>query len=83
MIEHFDIQLSMTEKGDPYENAIAERVNGILKYEFGLNQTFSSHALAEIAVEEGIRKYNQLRIHDSCNRLTPMKAHEEKGILKK
>jgi len=83
MIEHFGIQLSMTEKGDPYENAIAERVNGILKYEFGLNATFASHAQAEVAVEQSIQKYNELRIHDSCNRLTPIKAHEEKGLLKK
>ena len=83
MIEHFGIQLSMTEKGDPYENAIAERVNGILKYEFGLNAIFASQTQAEVAVEESIQKYNELRIHDSCNRLTPVKAHEEKGILKK
>lgn len=83
MIEHFDIQLSMTEKGDPYENAIAERVNGILKYEFNLRQTFASHKQAEEAVDNAIKKYNELRIHDSCNRLTPMQAHEENGVLKK
>lgn len=83
MIEHFGIQLSMTENGDPYENAIAERINGILKYEFGLAQTFSNHEAAAKAVEQGIKKYNELRIHDSCNRLTPIQAHEEKRILKK
>ena len=55
----------------------------LLKYEFGLNETFASHAQAEVAVEQSIQKYNELRIHDSCNRLTPVKAHEEKGILKK
>ncbi len=83
MITHFGIQLSMTEKGDPYENAIAERVNGILKYEFDLRQTFSSHEQATKAVDEAIRKYNEQRIHDSCARLTPIAAHEEKGLLKK
>jgi putative transposase len=83
MIEHFGIQLSMTEKGDPYENAIAERVNGILKYEHGLKETFASYTEAQQAVQEAIRKYNGLRIHDSCNRLTPVIAHEQKGILKK
>jgi transposase InsO family protein len=83
MITHFNIRLSMTEKGDPYENAIAERVNGILKYEFDLRQTFSSHQIAITAVHNAIQKYNEQRIHDSCSRLTPMQAHEEKGVLKK
>ena len=83
MIEHYTIRLSMTEKGDPYENAIAERVNGILKYEHGLKQTFSSYEAASQAVDEAIKKYNELRIHDSCNRLTPVVAHEQKGILQK
>ena len=83
MIEHLGIQLSMTEKGDPYENAIAERVNGILKTEFLLGQTFENHEAAKKAVDEAVRKYNELRIHDSCGRLTPIKAHEEKGVLQK
>lgn len=83
MITQLGIQLSMTENGDPYENAVAERVNGILKYEHGLKDTFSSYAQAVIAVAEAIRKYNGLRIHDSAGRLTPMVAHEQNGILKK
>jgi putative transposase len=83
MITHLGIQLSMTENGDPYENAIAERVNGILKYEHGLKDTFSSYAQAVIAVAEAIRKYNELRIHDSAGRLTPKIAHEQNGVLKK
>ena len=83
MIKFYGIQLSMTEKGDPYENAIAERVNGILKTEFFLGQTFDNHEAAKKAVDNVVRKYNELRIHDSCGRLTPMKAHEEKGVLEK
>ena len=83
MIEHFNIRLSMTENGDPYENAIAERVNGILKYEHGLNQTFRGFDEAKDAVDDAIKKYNEIRIHDSCNRLTPILAHEQNGILKK
>lgn len=83
MIRHYGIQLSMTEKGDPYENAIAERVNGILKYEFDLRRTFASHEEAEQAIYHAIKMYNEKRILDSCNRLTPVQAHEEKGILKK
>lgn len=83
MIEHLGIQLSMTEKGDPYENPIAERVNGILKQEHGLNQTFTSYNHAREAVENAISKYNTMRVHDSCSRLTPIMAHEQNGVLKK
>lgn len=83
MIDHFGIQLSMTQKGDPYENAIAERVNGILKYEHGLKETFSNYKQAEEAVDKAVKKYNEIRIHDSCGRLTPVMAHEQKGVLKK
>lgn len=83
MIEHFSIKLSMTEKGDPYENAIAERVNGILKYEHGLKEVFASFTAAEQGVDVAVKMYNEKRVHDSCNRLTPVMAHEEKGVLKK
>jgi transposase InsO family protein len=83
MIDYLKIQLSMTENGDPYENAIAERINGILKYEHGLKEVFSSFETAKTTVDTAIKAYNELRIHDSCNRLTPIKAHEEKGVLKK
>ena len=83
IIEHLGIQLSMTEKGDPYENAVAERVNGILKNELSLGETFSSFEQAKEAVEQAVRKYNTLRPHDSCDRLTPVMAHEQTGLLKK
>jgi putative transposase len=83
MIEHFGIQLSMTLKGDPYENAMAERINGILKHEHGLKQTFDNYTQALQEVHEAIRKYNTIRIHLSCDRLTPVMAHEQKGVLKK
>jgi transposase InsO family protein len=83
MIEHFGIQLSMTEKGDPYENAIAERVNGILKHEHGLKEIFANDTEAKQAVDDAVKKYNEIRIHDSAGRLTPAIAHQQKGILKK
>ena len=83
MAEHYGIQLSMTENGDPYENAIAERINGILKQEHGLYETFSWKEAAAKAVDEAVSKYNELRIHDSCGRLTPIVAHERQGIFKK
>jgi transposase InsO family protein len=83
MIEHLNIRLSMTEKGDPYENAIAERINGILKIEFLLEQTFLTLSEAELAVDLAIKNYNQLRPHLSCDWMTPVMAHEHNGLLKK
>jgi len=83
MIEHYGIQISMTEKGDPYENAIAERVNGILKSEFLLHKTFASIADAQEAVNHAVEKYNHIRPHDSCDKLTPVQAHDHNGFLRK
>jgi transposase InsO family protein len=83
MLEHFSIQISMTENGDPYENAIAERVNGILKGEFGLDKTFSSIEQATAETNEAVNAYNFKRPHASCDYLTPAVAHEHNGILRK
>jgi putative transposase len=75
------IAISMTEKGDPYENALAERVNGILKAEFGLDRKFESFQQAYSAVAYAIHIYNTLRPHASINYLTPNQAHEQNGQL--
>lgn len=83
MIEKMGIQLSMTERGDPYENAIAERINGILKDEFSLGETSANVSVASRMVDDAVYKYNHIRIHDSCNRLTPIVAHEQTGVLQK
>ena len=82
-IEGLNIQLSMTEKGDPYENPVAERINGILKHEHLLAQTFSSFEAARNEVDKAVKAYNELRLHDSCNRMTPMVANDQTGVLKK
>ena len=83
MLEHYGIQISMTEQGDPYENAIAERVNGILKGEFLLDKTFTSFSEATQAVTQAVEKYNHIRPHASCDNLTPVQAHDHNGILRK
>lgn len=77
------ISISMTQKGDPYENAIAERVNGILKSEFGLCSVFNSFDQAELQIAQSISIYNEKRPHASCNYLIPEQAHRTQGILKK
>ena len=59
------IAISMTQH-DPYENAVAERVNGILKTDFRLNRVFTTFDEAARAVEQSVRNYNHLRPHMSC-----------------
>lgn len=83
VLEHYEIKISMTEKGDPYENAIAERINGILKGDFLLDTTFASFSEACLAVDNAVEKYNYIRPHDSCDRLTPVQAHNQSGFLRK
>lgn len=75
-----NIQISMTENGDPYENAVAERMNGILKDEFGLGEKLNDlpHALHQ--TQQSIQTYNHLRPHLSCHYLTPIQMHQQQII---
>jgi putative transposase len=83
LLKEHGAAMSMTEKGDPYENAIAERLNGILKYEFALVDTFRNQAEVCKAVEQAVALYNDERPHMSCNFLTPTEAHRKQGALLK
>lgn len=65
------IRISMAEKGNPYENAVAERVNGILKEEFLLGENFKTKQQAYKSVKEAIDTYNNIRPHMSINYMTP------------
>lgn len=65
------IEISMTEENHCYENAIAERVNGILKDEFYLDQVFYSLGHARDAVKNAIEIYNSKRLHLSLGYKTP------------
>jgi putative transposase len=67
--------LSTTEKYDPYENAVAERINGILKYEFGLIKTIPTLETANKMVKEAVAIYNNERRHRSLEMKTPGFAH--------
>ena len=75
-----NVKISMTENGDPYENAVAERVNGILKDEFGLDQIFLSYEQLQQQVHQAIKLYNNLRPHWSIDLLTPKQAHAKSRI---
>jgi transposase InsO family protein len=83
LLEHHSIRISMTENGDPYENSIAERINGILKGEFLLGQTFDTFDQARAAVHSAVDRYNRIRPHASCGNLTPAQAHDHSGVLPK
>lgn len=76
------IRISMTQKSDPLENAIAERVNGILKEELLEEDGFESFAQARERIDEAVSTYNNLRPHLSIDMLTPAEAHTRTGTLK-
>ena len=76
------IKISMTQNGDPRENAIAERVNGILKDEL-LDKSHSNYNEAVRNVSIAISIYNHQRPHGSIDYLTPIEAHFRSGKLKR
>lgn len=78
-----NVKISMTESGSPYENAIAERVNGILKQEFKLAGVYKNIEVAQEQLEIAIKIYNTKRLHASCDFLTPEQAHGHTGKLRK
>ena len=71
------IEISMTQDGNPYDNAIAERVNGILKDEFGLDDILTDIQHVQKQTEQAISMYNNCRPHLSCNMLTPVQMHSQ------
>jgi len=70
------IDISMTEENHCYENALAERVNGILKDEFYLDQTFTNVAHAKRAAKNAIKLYNEIRLHLSLDYKTPNMVYQ-------
>jgi transposase InsO family protein len=83
VLESAAIAISMTEKGDPYENALAERMNGIIKGEFNLYSSQLNFEQTYDLVRKSITAYNQLRPHSSCDYLTPDQAHQTLTPMKK
>jgi len=75
------ISISMTEENHCYENAVAERVNGILKDEFHLDRVFNSKQDAYRAFENAVVIYNTIRLHMNLNYMTPAEFHEKKIVV--
>lgn len=75
LLNSVGIGISMTENGDPLENAIAERVNGILKEEYLWDQQASSIKEAKVILDRAIALYNFDRPHMSISNMTPNEVH--------
>jgi Transposase and inactivated derivatives len=71
---------SMTESYDPYANAIAERVNGILKQEFLLEDYQVNIQTMKLLVKDAVHIYNTKRPHYSCHMRTPEQMHIQNAI---
>lgn len=76
-LESAGLRISMTERNHCYENALAERVNGILKHEFMLKETFPSLKEAKKALDEAVHLYNTFRPHLSLDYQTPQQVHQK------
>lgn len=74
---HHNMRMSMTENGDPYENALAERMNRTIKEEFCLDTELPSHAVAAAAVTQAVELYNSYRPHLALKGRTPQAVHEK------
>lgn len=83
LLKQNKIQISMTENGDPLENPIAERINGILKQEYLSHyQIYSQHQAMQL-LNVIIKTYNQQRPHQSINLLTPEVVHQKQLLVNK
>jgi putative transposase len=81
LVNH-NIRISMTQSGNPLDNAIAERVNGILKTEL-LENNYNNFEEAANNIDSAIGTYNNERLHSSIDMLTPRQAHHLKGVIKR
>lgn len=68
----FDITRSLSNKGTPYDNAVAEATYKIFKTEFCFNRKFNSFEQLELELFDYVNWFNNFRIHGSLNYLTPM-----------
>ncbi len=75
LLQENNIQISMTENGDPLENAVAERINGILKNEYLKHQKINNINQAREQLVLAVKLYNEHRPHFSIGLLTPEVVH--------
>lgn len=82
LLNQQDIAISMTQSGNPRDNAIAERVNGILKMEL-LQERYADFGSAKLSIKQAVTVYNTLRPHSSLDMMTPEDAHQMTGPIKR
>jgi transposase InsO family protein len=76
-LEQHKMLSSMTDEAHCYQNAIAERVNGILKDEFNLDATFDNFRAVQLSVAKAVLVYNTKRTHWSLGLRTPDQRYRE------
>ena len=72
ILETFEIQRSLSKKGCPYDNAVAEAGYKIIKTEFAFNRIFNSLEELKLELRSYVLWYNNKRIHSSLNYMTPV-----------
>jgi transposase InsO family protein len=85
MLQKHEVQISMTQTGDPLENAVAERIHKTIKEEFTDERqiSFSNIGKAKMEIQKFVAFYNQKRPHRSIEWLTPNAAHKRIGSLRR
>ena len=83
LLQDYNILISMTENGDPLENPIAERANGIIKEEYLSHYADKTITEIQERLTKAVDLYNNERPHMSCSMLTPEKVHRNKLEVEK
>ena len=78
LLQKHHVMISMTQSGDPLENALAERVNGILKTEL-ISSSYENIERAGVSITRAITVYNYKRLHSSINFQIPDAVHHQQG----
>ena len=76
LLEDHNFKISMTQNGDPRENAIAERLNGIIKHEYLEDSKIDNLEEADKVLSHSVKLYNQQRPHMSIGNLLPDQVHQ-------
>jgi transposase InsO family protein len=82
LLQDYNIKISMTENGDPLENAVAERINGIIKDEYLETYDIDNIKDAKGLLKAVVNLYNSERPHMSISNFTPNTIHHSKTKIK-
>ncbi|MFJ1389725.1 transposase [Capnocytophaga canimorsus] len=83
VLNQYNIRCSMTQESDPYQNAIAERINGILKQEYDIDKFNVNLQCRKKLVADVVKIYNEKRPHFSNHFLTPKQMHTQQELVPK